>query len=135
MTGTAICAVWLAILREFPLIAFVIGPLIGAGGEDRNGGRGLEGGVIGGMITSLGLGLFELIAASSGGWVGQIGPAELKFIIIVYAYVTVVGAATGFAEGVLFCLLRYLATLPKQFRLRAERSAKANSNRRTPGTG
>jgi hypothetical protein len=127
MTVVALCAVFLALVVQAPFIAILVGPLIASVLEVRKGGSGLTGGLIGGVITWVGLGLFFLM------WEWYTDPfIRLTADVIVWVWIalagyTISGVVIGLAEGVAFCYVRYLGTLPKILRLRAERSARANS--------
>ncbi len=126
MTIIALCAAFLALGVRAPFIAIIIGPLIASVLDVRKGGNGLIGGTIGGVITWVGLGLFFFawhwythpairVTAEGAGW--------LLIGLVLYA---VAGGLIGFAEGIAFYFVRYLVTLPKLVRQRAERSARAN---------
>jgi hypothetical protein len=126
MVIIAMCAALLALVVQAPFVAILIGPIVASAIELRKGGKGLVGGMIGGVITWVGLGLFFLT------WKGLThlafnvtaeGAIWLMFVFAVYA---VLGAVIGLAEGIAFYYARYLMTLPKLIRLRAERSARAN---------
>jgi hypothetical protein len=125
----ASCAAFLALVVRAPFIAILIGPLIASVLEVRNGGNGLIGGTIGGVITWVGLGLIFLT------WERYKQPAirltvtaeDIAWLMIAFGVYTIGGAAIGLAEGIAFYFVRYVLTLPKLIRLRAERSARANS--------
>jgi nitrate reductase gamma subunit len=93
------------------------------------GVRGLTAATIGGVITWVGLGLIFLT------WERYKQPAirltltaeDIAWLMIAFGVYTIGGAAIGLAEGIAFYFVRYLLTLPKLIRLRAERSARANS--------
>jgi hypothetical protein len=129
MMGIAVCAVWIAVFREYPLIACAIGPVTGSVWEVKKGGWGFLGAVIGGMITYMLLGIFFLIEVASRGSVRQLEPKALGFVLIIYAFYAIGGVAIAFAGSMAYCWLRALTTLAEQFRLRAERTAEANRNR------
>jgi hypothetical protein len=127
MTGIAVCAVSLAVLREAPMIAILIGPLIGSLWEMRRGGTGLTGSSIGGVIPMVGISLIGFIE-----WYSRMTDRSLSDILLFIAICglyTLGGAVFGLAEGMAIRYLRYLATLPRRLRLRAERSARANAYR------
>jgi hypothetical protein len=131
MTAIAACAVWLSVLRQVPMIAFIIGPIIGSVWGVKKGRKGIIGGVIGGMTTYLGIGVFFLITTYYRGPAIHTGPTEISFILIIFAFYAIEGASIGLAEGIAFCFVRYLTTLPRDLRLRADMSAKAKNYRST----
>ena len=140
MIVIALCAASLAVLREAPIIAalfgivaLLIGPLIGSLWEIRKGGKGLTGGLIGGAITWGGIGLLlGLIETFKRHTRHEISHAD-EIILLLFLFVSypLAGAVIGLVEGIAVCYLRYLATVPKSLRLRAERSARANAYRPT----
>jgi hypothetical protein len=127
MTVVALCAVLLALVVQAPVIAILIGPLIASVLEVRKGGSGLTGGLIGGVITWVSLELFFLTREWYTHPAIRVKVEVIGWVLIALAGSTIVGAFIGLAEGVAFYFVRYLATLPKIFRLRAERSVRANS--------
>lgn len=129
MTSIAVCAGALALLREAPVIALFLGPLIGSIWEVWRGKKGLIGGLVGGAITWACVGLVFLIVDRPGVPVHSITAEGIVFLVFAFVMHTIGGAAIGLVEGLAFWYLRYLATLPKQLRLRAERIARANSYR------
>ena len=127
MTGIAVCAVSLAVLREVALFAIlIIGPLIGSLREVRKGGKGLIGGLIGGAITWGGFCLYCLIET----YCMRRPPLTIRDNLIlapvIFALMILGGASLGLVVGFFVWYLRYLAALPERLRLRAERSARAN---------
>ena len=123
----AICAAFLALVVRAPFIAILIGPLIASVLEVRKGGNGLIGGTIGGVITWVGLGLIFLTWEWYTHPVSRLTAEGTGWFLIVFGVYTIGGAVIGLAEGIAFYFVRYLVTLPKHIRLRAERSARANS--------
>jgi hypothetical protein len=137
MIGIALCALSLAVLREVPIIAVLIGPLIGSLWEVRKGGKGLTGGLIGGAITWGGIGLvLGLIETFKRHTRHEISSSdEIILLLILFVSYPLAGAVIGLAEGIAVCYLRHLATMPRRLRLRAERSARANAYRPTSRAG
>jgi hypothetical protein len=127
MAMIAICAAFLALVMRAPFIAILIGPLIASVLEVRKGGNGLTGGTIGGVITWVGLGLIFLTWEWFTHPASRLTAVGTAWLLIVFGLYTVGGAVIGFAEGVAFYFVRYLVTLPRLIRLRAVRSARANS--------
>jgi hypothetical protein len=126
MTCVAVCAVSMALLVQAAFIAIIIGPLIASVLEVRKGGNGLTAGMVGGTITWVGVGAFSLIWECYTHPAIQITADEIGWVLIVFAAYTIGGGVIGLAEAIASYFVRYLLTLPKRIRLRAERSAKAN---------
>jgi hypothetical protein len=122
----AMCAAFLALVMRAPFIAILIGPLIASVLDVRKGGNGLTGGMIGGVITWVGLGFVFLAWEWYAHPLVRVTPAKTGWVLFVFATYTIGGAVIGLAEGIAFYFVRYLVTLPKLIHLRAERSARAN---------
>ena len=117
MIVIAICAAFLALVVRAPFIAILIGPLIASVLEVRKGGNGLIGGMIGGVITWVGLGLIFLTLNGTPASQPSNGRRN-RMVLIVFGVYTIGGAVIGLAEGIAFYFIGYLVTLPKHIRLR-----------------
>jgi hypothetical protein len=129
MVAIAICGVALAVVRQAPVVLILIGPLIGSLWDMSRGGKGLTGGLIGGAMTWGCLGLASLAALALQDSASINPPSDLAFLTLSLFLQTAGGAVVGLMLGVAAWFLRYLATLPRVLRQRAERSARANSYR------
>jgi hypothetical protein len=132
MAAIAVCAVSLAILREAPFIAVFVCPLIGSVLDVRKGRNGIIAATRAGAIANVIVGLFYMLVVFAQYPLTRIGAEQVFWILIILGLVALGGAVIGFTEGIAVWYLRYLATLPKRLRLRAERSARANSYRPAP---
>jgi hypothetical protein len=110
IAGVAISGVFLAIVREAPLILFLIGPLIGSLWDMKKGGKGLTGGSIGGAISWGGFGLTSLITVAFQHPV-DIRDFDFGLWTIVLLFITACGSIVGMALGVAVWCLSYLVTL------------------------
>jgi hypothetical protein len=104
LIAVACCALLLALVRMpgmeslMALLGFTVGPLIGAMAQRCWGGRGVQGGVIGGVVSYIGFGVVMYLLAylypkpSTGDYIGPV----LGFLLLAS-----IGAAIGLAVGML----------------------------------
>ena len=120
MATVGLCAGYLALLVQAPIIAVLFGPLIPSALEVSKGGNGLKGGIIGGVMTWVGVSIFIGLCDYNGQPASGPTPSPIVPFLMAFAKCTAVGALIGLVEGTAFLLVRFL------FRQRAERSARAN---------
>jgi hypothetical protein len=144
MVVIAVCAFAFVVLRYASqlvvLVVFYAGPLAGCIWGTYRGGKGfagrLIGGLVGGVLTcwALGLGALAMTCDHS-------GPASLGPMLTTRSFLiaTLIGAVLGLAVGYHVLLLtmvavalRYLASIRRSIRLRAEQSAAASAYRPEP---
>lgn len=133
MAGIAVCGVAFAVLRQAPSVAMVtwilVIPFVGSLWDIRRGGKGLRGALAAGAITWGSFGLAGIVSAAFRRPGTITNRHDLVYTVSLLCLQTIVGSVYGLVGGLAVCYLRYLATLPKSLRLRAERSAGANSYR------
>ena len=105
MAVIAVCALVFAVLRYAPRAVFYIGPLAGSIWGIYRGGRGLVGGLVGGVLTCWALELGAVAVACY-----HSGPGTLGSMVTIWKvlFVTTLGAALGIVVSIHVLLLTML---------------------------